>query len=89
MAVSYTHLDVYKRQVLRHGSRFVKRKVREHPARAASRAEARYQKAAADYHFHTAAQEHPEPVSYTHLAFFMAGNTPEKRRLYAVFHFRY
>ncbi|MCQ4735693.1 hypothetical protein NE463_19830, partial [Anaerotruncus colihominis] len=27
---------------------------------AASRAEARYQKAAADYHFHTAAQEHPE-----------------------------
>ena len=22
-------------------------------------------------------------------AFFMAGNTPEKRRLYAVFHFRY
>ena len=28
--------------------------------RAASRAEARYQKAAADYHFHTAAQEHPE-----------------------------
>ena len=46
--------------VLRHGSRFVKRKVREHPARAASRAEVRYQKAAADYHFHTAAQEHPE-----------------------------
>ena len=46
--------------VLRHGSRFVKRKVREHPARAVSRAEARYQKAAADYHFHTAAQEHPE-----------------------------
>ena len=46
--------------VLRHGSRFVKRKVREHPAKAASRAEARYQKAAADYHFHTAAQEHPE-----------------------------
>lgn len=36
--------------ILRHGSRFVKRKVREHPARAASRAEARYQKAAADYH---------------------------------------
>lgn len=36
--------------VLRHGSRFVKRKVREHPARAVSRAETRYQKAAADYH---------------------------------------
>ena len=43
-AVSYTHLDVYKRQgahrselvgetALRHGSRFVRRKVREHPAK--------------------------------------------------------
>ena len=46
--------------VLRHGSRFVKRKVREHPARAASRAEARYRKSGSEYHFHTAAQEHPE-----------------------------
>ena len=77
--VSYTHLDVYKRQeqenvgtegahrselvgetALRHGSRFVRRKVREHPAKVVRKAEARYTKYTADYHFHTAAQEHPE-----------------------------
>ena len=46
--------------VLRHGSRYVKKKVREHPAKAVRRAESKYIKATADYHFHTAAQEHPE-----------------------------
>ena len=46
--------------VLRHGSRLVKRKIREHPARAVQKAEARYVKRTADYHFYTAAQEHPE-----------------------------
>ena len=45
---------------LRHGSRFVRRKVREHPAKVVCKAEARYTKYTADYHFHTAAQEHPE-----------------------------
>ena len=45
---------------LRHGSRFVKRKIREHPAKAVQKAESRYIRATADYHFHTAAQEHPE-----------------------------
>ena len=45
---------------LRHGSRFGKRKIREHPAKAVQKAESRYIKATADYHFHTAAQEHPE-----------------------------
>ena len=45
---------------LRHGSRFVRRKVREHPAKMVRKAEARYTKYTADYHFHTAAQEHPE-----------------------------
>ena len=45
---------------LRHGSRFVKRKIREHPAKAVQKAESRYIKATADYHFHTAAQEHQE-----------------------------
>ena len=52
---------------LRHGSRFVKRKVREHPTKAVQRAESKYIKATADYHFRMAAQEHPEmtrnPVS--------------------------
>ena len=45
---------------LRHGSHFVRRKVREHPAKVVRKAEARYTKYTADYHFHTAAQEHPE-----------------------------
>ena len=45
---------------LRHGSRFVKRKIREHPAKAVQKAESRYIRATADYHFYTAAQEHPE-----------------------------
>ena len=46
--------------VLRHGSRYVKRKIREHPAKAVRRAESKSIKATADYHFRTAAQEHPE-----------------------------
>ena len=46
--------------VLRHGARYVKRKIREHPAKAVRRAESKYIKATADYHFRTAAQEHPE-----------------------------
>ena len=32
----------------------------EHPAKVVRKAEARYTKYTADYHFHTAAQEHPE-----------------------------
>ena len=52
---------------LRRGSRFVKKKVREHPAKAVQRAESKYIKATADYHFKMAVQEHPEmtrnPVS--------------------------
>ena len=38
----------------------MRRKVREHPAKVVRKAEARYTKYTADYHFHTAAQEHPE-----------------------------
>ena len=39
--------------------RFAKRKVREHPAKAVQRAQSRFTKATADYHFRMAAQEHP------------------------------
>ena len=46
--------------VLRHGSQYVKRKIREPPAKAVRRAESKYIKATADYHFRTAAQDHPE-----------------------------
>ena len=39
--------------------RYGKRKVREHPAKAAQRAQSKFTKATADYHFRMAAQEHP------------------------------
>ena len=54
------HSELVGESAFRHGSHFVKRKIREHPAKAVQRAESRYIKATADYHFHTAAQEHPE-----------------------------
>ena len=44
----------------RKGVRFVKRKVRQHPARAAQRAQSKFTKATAEYQFRMAAQEHPE-----------------------------
>ena len=40
--------------------RFTKRRVRQHPARAAQKAERRYIRATADHHFQQAALEHPE-----------------------------
>ena len=45
---------------LRHGKRFVQKKIRQRPAKAVQRAESKYVKATADYHFRMAAQEHPE-----------------------------
>ena len=40
--------------------RFTKNRIRTHPARVVRRAKSRYTKAAADYQFQRAAQEHPE-----------------------------
>ena len=45
---------------LRHGKRFVQKKIREHPAKAVRKAESRHIKATADYHYRMATQEHPE-----------------------------
>ncbi len=45
---------------LRHGKRFVQKKIREHPTKAVRKAESRHIKATADYHYRMAAQEHPE-----------------------------
>ena len=45
---------------VRHGKRFVQRKIREHPAKAVERAESRHIKATADYHYRKAVEEHPE-----------------------------
>ena len=46
--------------VLRHGTRHVKKTIREHPAKAVQRAESKYIKATADYQYRAAALEHPE-----------------------------
>ena len=46
--------------VLRHGTRFVKKQIREHPARAVRRAESRHTKATADYYYRKTVEEHPE-----------------------------
>jgi len=45
---------------LRQGTRYAKRKIREHPAKAAQRAESRYVKATAEHNYRAAMQEHPE-----------------------------
>ena len=47
--------EVAGRKLYRYG----KRKVREHPSKAAQRAQSKFTKATADYHFRMAAQEHP------------------------------
>ena len=46
--------------VLRHGTRFVKKQIREHPARAVRRAESRHTKATAEYYYRKTVEEHPE-----------------------------
>ena len=48
--------EVAGRKVLR----FVKRKVRQHPTKAAQRTQSKFTKATANYQFRMAAQEHPE-----------------------------
>ena len=45
---------------LRTGSRYVKRKIREHPAKAVRKAESRHIKATADYYYRKTVEEHPE-----------------------------
>lgn len=52
--------EVLGESVYHHSSRYIRRKFREHPAKALERAEAKFTKRTADYQFHTAAQEHPE-----------------------------
>ena len=47
---------------LRGGARFVKKRVRTHPARAAAHAESSYLKAQADYQTRKLSQEHPEAM---------------------------
>ena len=46
--------------VLRQGTRYARKRIREHPTRAVHKAEAQYIRARADYQFRVAAQENPE-----------------------------
>ena len=52
--------EIMGEAALRHGTRYAKKRIREHPARAVHKAEAQYIKARADYQFRMAAQENPE-----------------------------
>ena len=45
---------------LRHSSRYVKRQIRQHPAKAVQKDESRHIKATADYHYRRTVEEHPE-----------------------------
>ena len=45
---------------LRHGSRYVKRQIRQHPDKAVQKAESRHIKATADYYYRKTVEEHPE-----------------------------
>ena len=45
---------------LRHSSRYVKRQIRQHPAKAVQKAESRHIKATADYHYRRTVEELPE-----------------------------
>ncbi|CAB1250577.1 Hydrolase Nlp/P60 [Ruminococcaceae bacterium BL-6] len=45
---------------LRHGTRFVKKQIREHPTKTVRKAEAKHIRATADYHYRVNAQAHPE-----------------------------
>ena len=45
---------------LRHSSRYVKRQIRQHPAKAVQKAESRHIKATAGYHYRRTVEEHPE-----------------------------
>ena len=54
------HAELAGEAVLRQGTRYVKRRIREHPARAVRKAETKFIKARADYQFRIVAQENPE-----------------------------
>ena len=52
--------ELVAESAVRHGKRFVQRKIREHPAKAVERAESRHIKATADHHYRKTVEQHPE-----------------------------
>ena len=65
---------------LHYGRHKVRRAIREHPAKAAARAESRYIKATADYHSRKFAQEQPEAQSAATRSAQGAGNRQADRQ---------
>ncbi len=67
---------------LHYGRHKVRRAIREHPAKAAARAESRYIKATADYHSRKFAQEQPELTQNALTRYWhrheLAGNTASR-----------
>ncbi len=56
---AHTVLSLWEKPRCGTAPALVRRKVREHPAKVVRKAEARYTKYTADYHFSHRAQEHP------------------------------
>lgn len=52
--------EIVGEAVLRHGTRFAQKQIREHPQKAVHRAESKHIKATADYQYRATVQEHPE-----------------------------
>ena len=52
--------EIVGEAVLRHGTRFAQKQIREHPQKAVHKAESKHIKATADYQYRATVQEHPE-----------------------------
>ena len=55
--------ELVAESVARHGIRFAKQQIQEHPQKAVRKAESKYIKATADYQYRVTVQEHPEMES--------------------------
>ena len=52
--------EIVGEAVLRHGTRFAQKQIREHPQKTVHKAESKHIKATADYQYRATVQEHPE-----------------------------
>ena len=52
--------EIVGEDVLRHGTRFAQKQIREHPQKAVHKAESKHIKATAEYQYRATVQEHPE-----------------------------
>ena len=61
--------EIVGEDVLRHGTRFAQKQIREHPQKAVHKAEDKYIKATVDFQYRATVQEHPEMESNPVLRF--------------------